>query len=232
MTWPGLGPSGQVWAINPDGSFGRVDWQEINGDASGVVTDLLVIGLQGNEISPAVPSLNDVLTWDGLRWTPISPSAGTGLVHNLLSATHPDTTPASPQANDIIIGSGSSWRRFPVGQVNTFLSVNTSGNLEWRDPNVVTPTIMVTGSSINLPDANVRLIVSKASGSPTQVNLPSNPVLGQEVLVKDGKGDSNTNHITVLPASGVTVDGLTGVLLTQNYQSYTFLYNGTEWNVI
>lgn len=45
--------------------------------------------------------------------------------HNLLSATHPDTTPAAPVRGDLIIGSGVSplWTRFPKGALGTILKM-------------------------------------------------------------------------------------------------------------
>ncbi|MHA2063192.1 MAG: hypothetical protein ACXABY_02305 [Candidatus Thorarchaeota archaeon] len=234
MTWAGIAPSGRVWTLNPNGSLGQVNWKEINGDASGVVDSLLVIGIQGNPLSPAIPSLSDVLTWDGTRWAPASSATGSGLVHDLLSNTHSDTTPASPAVGDIIAGSGApaAWTRFPVGQDGESLSVNSSGLLEWRNPHFIEPLIVTSGTNINLVDSNLRVIVVKTSGSPTTANLPTNPVLGQSVMIKDGKGDSNVNNITILPSSGNTIDGFSGIILSQQYQSYSLMWNGTEWNII
>jgi hypothetical protein len=55
--------------------------------------------------------------------------------------------------------------------------------------------------------------------------------LGQEILIKDGKGDANTNNITVV-SSGNTIDGFSAITIAVNYQSIHFMYNGTEWNIV
>jgi hypothetical protein len=57
--------------------------------------------------------------------------------HNLLSATHPDTTPASPPtAGDLIYAAGappSTWQRLGIGGVNQILTV-VAGAPAWADP--------------------------------------------------------------------------------------------------
>lgn len=75
------------------------------------------------------------------------------------------------------------------------------------------------------------LVVNQTSGAAITVNLPANPIAGQTHTVKDGKGDAGTNNITVTPASG-NIDGLSTYVIRVNYQSATFVYNGTQWNVM
>ncbi len=235
MTWPGLGPSGLFWTLNTDGSIGRVDWEEARGDVSGVIDNLIVIALQGSPVSPNPPFVGSVLEWDGSAWNPaISSGIGT---HDLLSAIHPDTITNSPIAGDIITGSGisASWVRFPVGQSGQRLSVSNLLELEWIEPNVIVPDIITSGTVINLTDNSKRIIVNKTIGSPTIINLPMSPILGQEVIVKDGKGDAGIplmNEISIIPQSGVTIDSLSNIIIGQNYGAFTFYWNGTEWNIL
>jgi len=237
MTWGGIGASGQFKTINHDGSgTARVDYEEARGDVSGLIDNLLVIGLQGRPVSPLAPVSGYVLTWNGAIWEPtnVMVSISGSLTHNLLSATHPDTVPASPAAGDIIAGTSGvppRWERFGIGQPGQSLSVGASGGLVWRDPNIVEPIIVTTGD-FAAPNSNSRIIVAKPSGSPTAIYLPSTPALGQEILVKDGAGDANSNFITVFPPSGITIDSFSRVRLTQRYQSFSFMWNGLEWNVI
>jgi len=236
MTFGGIGASGQFKTINHDnGGTARLDYEPARGDASGLVDNLIVIGLQGRPISSLAPISGYVLTWTGSVWesTSVSVVVSGSLTHNFLSSTHPDTIPGSPSYGDIIAGnSGSLWQKFPVGNVGEFLSVSSTSGLEWRDPNVIPPVIISSGSVYSAPDKNLRIVVVKTSGSPTTINLPTSPIPGQEIVVKDGKGDAGTNKITVSPPSGLFIDGFSDVKIRNNYQSLSFMYNGTDWNII
>jgi hypothetical protein len=113
-------------------------------------------------------------------------------------------------------------------------SVNDSNQLEWRDPNIVPPLIITSGTVVNLADENRRVVVVKTIGSSTLINLPSAPDLGQEVMIKDGKGDAGQplfNSIDIV-ASGTTIDGFNTIRIRNNYGAYTVMWNGTEWNII
>jgi len=75
------------------------------------------------------------------------------------------------------------------------------------------------------------IMVKKNIGAATSVTLPSSPDAGRMIVVKDAKGDAFTNNISIQASAG-TIDGLSSFVITQNYQAFTFIYNGTEWNVI
>lgn len=241
MTFGGVGASGQFKTVNHDGaSVFRGDYEPARGDVSGVVDNLLVIRIQGRPVSPLAPISGEVLTWTGAIWEPsdVSVLVSGLLPHDLLSPTHQDTIPATPIPGDLITattGAPSVWARFPIGAVpGQALSVSDNFTLEWRDPNVIPPLIVTSGTNVNLPDANIRVVVNKTVGSPTNVFLPTSPVPGQEVVIKDGKGDSGppgNNFIDIYP-SGTTIDGFSTVRLRRNYGSFTFMWNGTEWNII
>ncbi len=235
MTWAGFGPSGLFWTINTDGSIGRVDWEEARGDVSGVIDNLVVIALQGSPVSPETPLIGNVLQWDGSSWSP-TVSSGVG-AHDLLSLVHPDTIPDSPIAGDIITGSGApaSWIRFPIGQSGQRLTTSNSLTLEWAEPNVIEPLIVTSGTVVNLDSSSRKILIIKTVGSDTDVNLPASPIFGQEIMIKDGKGDSGpplNNEIDIIPQSGVTIDSLSKIIIGQNYGAFTILWNGTEWNIV
>lgn len=240
MTWRGVGASGQFATINTGGGIGRVDYEIARGDVSGLIDNLLVIGLQGRPVSPLAPVSGYVLAWTGTTWKPTDTLVNvTGILpHNLLSSRHLDSIPASPTPGDIIAattGAPSLWSRFPIGLPGQALSVDINGDLEWRDPNIILPLVIATGTTVNLADENRRVVVAKPSGSPTTVFLPTNPDLGQEVVVKDGKGDAGPpqfNSISIFAASGITIDGFNSVDIRINRGAYTFMWNGTEWNII
>jgi hypothetical protein len=238
MTWGGVGASGQFKTVNHGSGIFRGDYEEARGDVSGVIDNLVVIRLQGRPMSPLAPVSGNLLAWTGSSWVPsdVSVLISGILNHNLLSPIHPDTAPASPVANDLIAattGAPPIWARFPRG-TNPYeaLSVNDSLDLVWRDPNVIPPLIVTSGAIVNLANENRRVVVAKPSGSPTTVNLPTSPILGQEVVIKDGKGDANMNNIDILPASGTTIDSFSVIRLKIKYGAYTMMWNGMEWNII
>lgn len=231
MTWRGIAPSGLIATINQGGGVGDVGYEEPRGDVSGVVDNLIVIRLRGRDLSPSVPVSGDVLYYDGAQWVPSELSALvsiSGVPHNLLSDTHSDTTPYSPPVDgDIIAGSGTKWTRFPIGIPNQRLGVSSSGELIWSfDP----LDIITSGGVVNLTSNSHRIVVNKTLGSPTTINLPTSPFYGQEVRIKDGKGDAATNNVTISHPSGI--DAWSSVIMKHDYQSFDFLWNGTQWNIV
>lgn len=242
MSWAGTSQSGLFWTINTGGGIARVDWEFPQGDVSGVIDNLLVIGLRGQSVSSVTPVLGDFLQYDGSQWGPASSGvAVSGITaHSLLSLTHPDTIPASPVDGDIIAGSGSpaSWARFPVGPTGYVLTVSNAGSIAWEPPtggpsSPSAPNIITSGTSIELDENDEIVIINKTVGSDTSILLPPFPILGQQVIIKDGKGDAGLgNEITVDASGAITIDGNTSVIIGRNYQSFTFLWNGTEWNII
>jgi hypothetical protein len=90
-------------------------------------------------------------------------------------------------------------------------------------------TVMTAAGNYTITDETT-LIVNKTVGGATQVTLPATPSRGREVTVSDGKGDAATNNITVVPAAG-TINGAASLVISENYGTAKFRYNGTEWNI-
>ena len=59
--------------------------------------------------------------------------------------------------------------------------------------------------------------------------LPVSPT-GTTFVVKDASGLASTNPITV--TASTTIDGAASFVLNIDYGSNTFVFNGTEWNII
>jgi hypothetical protein len=233
-----MGPSGLFWTLNTDGSIGRVDWEEARGDVSGVIDNLVVIALRGFPLASDTPVIGNILEYDGSQWKPTSIVDVSGVgPHSLLSSIHPDTEPDIVEVGDIITGSGAPaiWTRFSIGQSGQILTTSDALSLKWSEPNVFEPLIVTSGTSVNLNNSNRRILIKKTISSITQVNLSSSPLLGQEIIIKDANGDAggpNYSSISIIPQSGITIDGLNQIIIGQNYGAYTLFWNGTEWNIL
>lgn len=91
--------------------------------------------------------------------------------------------------------------------------------------------VITSGAIVNLSDDINCIVIRKSVASPTTVNLPS-PILGQEVVVKDGGGTAFSHNITIAALSGLLIDGQPLIRLKSNYQSVTLLADGAGWNIL
>jgi hypothetical protein len=73
--------------------------------------------------------------------------------------------------------------------------------------------------------------VNKTVGAATTVNLPATPTTGTNFYILDGKGDANTNNITITPASG-NINGSTTYVINLAKGCVEIMYDGTQWVVI
>jgi len=92
-------------------------------------------------------------------------------------------------------------------------------------------TVVTAAGAITMAAGQKVCVVNKAAGAASAVTLPPSPVQWQVATVKDGKGDAQTNNITISPAAG-NVDGQASVVIKNNFGSMQFIYNGTQWNSI
>jgi len=139
--------------------------------------------------------------------------------------------PASSTDNAIVRWDGTSGRFIQDSNV----IVDDSGNLTTIGDltgNHIFPIRIITGpGNVSVSDSENGVFLNKTIGAPTTVTLPLAPPAGHLVIVKDKKGDAQTNNVTVDTLVGV-IDGFANVLLTQNYQSYIFMFDGTDWTII
>lgn len=92
--------------------------------------------------------------------------------------------------------------------------------------------ILTAGTSYSFTGTVNTVSVNKTTGSATHVNLPSSPVVNNFYIVKDRKGDSVLNPITVSGGTK-TIDGNTSYQIKANNKpSLTFLFDGQEYIVI
>jgi hypothetical protein len=82
-------------------------------------------GTQAIQATITSPSSNDVLTWNGSNWINQAPG---GASHNILSATHTDSTTAAVVRGDLITGQGATpkWTRLAKGAASQCLQMDGS----------------------------------------------------------------------------------------------------------
>jgi hypothetical protein len=94
-----------------------------------------------------------------------------------------------------------------------------------------TVRIVTAAGPVTVLSSDQVVVVNKAAGEVTQVNLFAFPATGTRIVIKDGRGDAATNTITIVPAVG-TIDGVATYAMSVNRQSTTLFYSGAEWEII
>lgn len=84
------------------------------------------------------------------------------------------------------------------------------------------PTFVTSGSVYDSVGTDLRILVNKTVGSATSIVLASSTAYTFPVLVKDLKGDSGTNPITVTFSGGQLLDGLSQVVINNPYGYFWF----------
>lgn len=92
-------------------------------------------------------------------------------------------------------------------------------------------TVKTSSGNYDVTSSDTVVVVNKSVAAATQVNLPASPATGRLLIVKDGKGDANSNNITV-SGNGKNIDGAASVTINTNYGVSRVVYNGTQYNVI
>jgi hypothetical protein len=101
---------------------------------------------------------------------------------------------------------------------------------------------VTVAGSVTVQPTDIIILLNKSPSGASTINLPNSATRGGvPVTVKDITGDANTNNITVVPATGETIDGLSAsaaaangiAVIDKDYGSRTFypLQSG-GWYVI
>lgn len=126
-------------------------------------------------------------------------------------------------ANDIINNNLDDEIQNIADLINNF----GAGLLSWDRANLTVRVVTAAGAIT--ASTETILAVNKTVGAATALTLTSTPIKGFIYIVKDAKGDANTNNITISPASG-TIDGASNKVISTAYGIQRLFYNGTEWN--
>ena len=93
---------------------------------------------------------------------------------------------------------------------------------------------IATTTPVTVTSTDNILLINMAAPSAVAVNLPNSPIDGQNLVVKDIKGDAFTNNITINRAGGQLIDGQTSVSIISDYGKLTLIYDlaNTLWSII
>src|SRR3970040_721858 len=112
--------------------------------------------------------------------------------HNLLSSTHPDTTPASGVAGDIVTNQAGAWARLPIGSNGRVLGA-VAGNPAWS----------LDGTSLALDASNLGIGVIPLTVQAAITRLGT--ITGQQLIVNKGILDDVLRLITSRNVSGASL---------------------------
>lgn len=133
-------------------------------------------------------------------------------------------------ADDTGTGAGTpvqSGVSIVVGDLTVEGDLIVCGAQYWGRRIITAPGDVTVQSSDNF------LLINKTVGQATTVTIPAPGATNKSrlLIIKDMKGDAFTNNITIVSSVG-TIDGQNAWILNQNYQSFSLIDNGAEWNII
>lgn len=200
------------------------------------------------------PSIGQVLKWNGTNWIPDDDSAvafdcsdlNTCSIDNLSDV---DTTTSAPSTDDVLQWDGANWVPAALSSIGDdwgtqvvvsdgTLTGDGDGTPLGVDIDAVAPGIRAMAvtkitSNVTLNYSN-SYVEADSTSSPILVTLPSTPVVGEVVIVKN---INLTFGVTVTTPSGkilVTTKGAAGTNHAHSVtgQSFTYLWDGVNWSII
>ena len=118
---------------------------------------------------------------------------------------------------------------------NKFLQWNSTTNkAEFVDPNDVggTTIVNISGITTYYQASNTDDYIGVNANVPVAIALPTSPITGKKIVVKDEGNKIATCNITVQTGAGTSVENDTSVVMKINHQSFTYFYNGSNWFLI
>lgn len=92
--------------------------------------------------------------------------------------------------------------------------------------------VITAAGSVTALDSDTVIAINKVSSEITNVILQNSTTDGKLLIIKDKKGDASSYNIIITVSGGGLIDGLSGFILTQNYQSVTLLFCNSSWCII
>lgn len=210
MSYEGTAASGQFYYSTGDTFLHN--FSALAGDTTGGVHTTVVGALQGTAVSATPPSVSGLyLRYNGSQW---AAQSGDVAAHNLLSASHTDTTAASPVRGDVIRGvAGPTWARMALG-TQGYVLYSDGTDVTYVQPGAVTPfslgavgtpsVTFGTDANTGFSAATADVLVASAGGSGLfRLEGPSNTV-----MIDGGyrtKSVDTTGNLTLTSADYVTL---------------------------
>ena len=220
-----------LWSINGSGDVSRTSGNVGIGTASPVKLLDLQSSSSGTEFLLSLTKPN------------LSSGAGSGLTFGKTLTTdnsayiyyYDDSTVANRRigfgnfgyASQMVITNGG---KVGIGTNSPTATLDVNGTAKFRAGVNAAVRVITAAGSISVTTADYIVCVNKTTGAATTVNLPASPSVGDQYVIKDCKGDANTNNITITPAAG-NIDGVATYVINTARQSAGIFYDGTQWQV-
>lgn len=212
---PGLPGYSQTWLLAPRVSQAP---QQIPYMIPHAQSSLASFGGEGNDII----NIGGTITESGTG--PTGPTGPTGVPG---SATNTGATGATGPTGD----TGPIGDTGPTGADSLVTGPTGPGGGPTGPtgpaPTLLVPVTVVTTTPYTALSSDYVIGVNVAG--PSIVNLPASPV-GTIYYVKDVSGNALVNPITIQDVA--LIDGVATALINSDYGSLTFVFNGTEWNLL
>lgn len=120
------------------------------------------------------------------------------------------------------------------------ITAGTLATLEAAIPSLGSLRVVSGGTTIAPTSTDGTVVIKNATTSASIYQLPSAPTSGRTVNVKDGAGNfgapsgSTGGKCTVVTTDGSQIDGITGAtgyIMSADWQSEQFIFDGTNWGV-
>lgn len=232
MSWAGEDPGSGIMIFTEDGSYDSV---------VGTLNQVLIWGSGGAQFVP-----QSQLAVSGTPGPP-GPSASGALQVSVSGAPVNSETEEINFTGFVDVQSTSSGVNVEIlkesipgisgsivvtdGAGNMFASqanVDSSGTILLPGGQIVNG-VLVSSASYFMQQTDW-LVISTATIART-IYLPSAPDTWQYHNIKDGAGNSKNKNLTI-DGNGKTIDGNASAVINGKYTCLSFVYNGTEWNII
>ncbi|HXJ96312.1 MAG TPA: hypothetical protein VMT20_26035 [Terriglobia bacterium] len=230
LTW-----NGTSWAPAAPPATGA----QIAQDLGGSTASPKVVGLQGNPVSTAAPTSNQVLTWNGTTWSPATPAAGAGTgtcgSNQFVTGVVLGSSPTCTQPAFSSLSGAATAAQLPAASASAQGAVQLAQDLTGSASAPKVAGLQGNPVSANAPGANQFLGWSGTQWTPAQPNfsnltgaatssqLPAatSSAQGAVELTKDLTGSA-----TVPKVAGLQGNPVSSATPTSNQ---VLTWNGTTW---
>lgn len=99
--------------------------------------------------------------------------------------------------------------------------------------NISFGTVCIQKTSAYTLTAGDHVVLVDSTGGIVTITLPNSVgINGRRYTIKDWKGQSATNNITIATTASETIDGASTKVINQNYVSYTVVSDGANWSIM